>query len=726
MKKDLRLLLHSMLLLLVLPYTGYGQAPNLGTAASFALFTANGAFTSTGAATVTGDVGTNVGAFTAFPPGTLTGSVRLAGSTQAAQAATDIAAAYADLASLSCGTTIGPTLGNGQVLTPGVYCQPTAAASSLSGTLTLDGPGTYIIKLNSALTTASGSEIRLINGACASDVYIQVTGAVSLGIGSLFNGTILASGAINLASGATLYGRALSTGGAISITDNTVSVYGPTMTVAVTAGACNSATNAYTVSGTVSLTSAMAGTLIITDGTSTTTVIVTAGQPTVAFSLAGLPSGTGAHTVSITGPACSTAGTSYTAPVSCTTAPATSATLGGIAYTDVNKNGSLDGGDMPLAGISVTLSTTAGGVIGTTTTDQTGSYSFTGLSAGTPYSLSFSTPTGYSATAGGKGAVTLTAGQTTTVNPGFSALTPTLTLNLLVDRSIARPGELLTYTLVVTNSGSGVATNVVVRDSTSLGLTYVANSATEPAGTTFTQGIPISTWSIATLGAGQSLSLTFQVKVDNSGILYNSANIPGDTVRVCTSIPVRLCTGDQYILSVPERSASYRWYKNGVLLPGEVTNELMVSEPGSYSLGIDDAGSQCPTFSCCPFIVEADTMPVFQAVALAATCISNSAQNNGQIVLSGFTATHTYQYSLGATFDTANSLSGAPQAIPAGGLLTNALANPATAQAYTVRVTNGNGCYMDVTIILQPTVCDCPTDVCVPFVVRKTKGVGVR
>ncbi|RYF57736.1 MAG: TonB-dependent receptor, partial [Cytophagaceae bacterium] len=81
-------------LLLALPITGFGQAPNLGTASTFALFTANGAFNTTGAAVVTGDVGTSVGAFNAFPPGSVTGQIRLPGSTQATQAATDVVAAY--------------------------------------------------------------------------------------------------------------------------------------------------------------------------------------------------------------------------------------------------------------------------------------------------------------------------------------------------------------------------------------------------------------------------------------------------------------------------------------------------------------------------------------------------------------------------------------------------------------------------------------------------------
>ena len=730
MKKESLLRLFSVLLLLV-PFIGYTQAPNLGTASTFALFTANGAFSSTGNATVTGDVGTNAGAFTAFPPGTVTGQIRLAGSPQADQAATDITAAYTSVASLSCGTVIDPTLGNGQVLTPGIYCQPLAAASSLNGTLTLNGPGTYIIKLSSALTTASGSVINLTNGACINNVYFQVNGAVALGIGSVFRGTILTSGAISLTDGATLEGRGLSTGGAISISNNTVTNYATVLSIAVASGAtCQTATNTYDLTGTISLTSAIAGTLTITDGSSSTGVSVATGQSSVAFALSALSSGTGSHTIVVTGPGCSSASATYNAPASCTVAASLPASLSGVVYTDSNANGIRDGAEPAINGVVVSLLNGNSAVVRSTTTSSSGIYSFSGLALGTPYSLSFSTPTGYSVTTpsgGVSGPFSLASGDNTTaVNAGYVLLAPILTLNLLVDRSVTRPGSTLLYTIVITNSGNGPASNVVVRDSTTAGLNYVANSASVPAGTTFTPGSPISNWLIPMLAAGQSLSLSFQATAGMSGILYNTASIPGDTVRVCTSVPVKLCAGDQYILSVPAGSASYRWYKDGVLIAGMTTNELIVSSPGSYSLDITESGTQCPNFSCCPFIVEADTMSAFQAVAITATCVGNTAQANGQLVLNGFNTTYTYQYSAGATFDTANALSGAPQLIPANGLLTATLPNPMTAQAYTIRVTNSAGCFTDVSVMLAPASCECPTQICVPVVLRKTKGMGVR
>ena len=93
-KKMKKLSLFVLFILVLSYFTGYGQTPNLGTASSFSLFTANGALTNTGASMVTGDIGTNVGAFSGFPPGTVIGNIRLPGSPEAAQAAIDVVNAY--------------------------------------------------------------------------------------------------------------------------------------------------------------------------------------------------------------------------------------------------------------------------------------------------------------------------------------------------------------------------------------------------------------------------------------------------------------------------------------------------------------------------------------------------------------------------------------------------------------------------------------------------------
>jgi hypothetical protein len=122
MKSFLQTALTSLFLLTSIPNIIYCQAPNLGTASNFAVFSSAGAFDNLGATNITGDIGTNVGAFTGFPPGIVAGQIHVANASSA-QAASDLFVAYAQLASTTCGAVISTTLGNNQVLTPNVYCR---------------------------------------------------------------------------------------------------------------------------------------------------------------------------------------------------------------------------------------------------------------------------------------------------------------------------------------------------------------------------------------------------------------------------------------------------------------------------------------------------------------------------------------------------------------------------------------------------------------------------
>jgi len=225
MKTKLLILL-SVIFLFFMPNLSFGQAPNLGTTSTFALFTADGAFSNIGNAThVTGDVGNHVGQFSAFAPGTLVGNKHVADPVSTIAAA-DVATAYSDLFSLTCGVVLDTLLGTNQVLTPNVYC--IGSASTLKGDLILDGQGNpnalFIFKINGALSTSTFSNVVLSNSATLNNVYWQIGGAFSLGDSSVFRGTIIVDGAINLLEGSSILGRGLSKAGAISLHNNVVTI----------------------------------------------------------------------------------------------------------------------------------------------------------------------------------------------------------------------------------------------------------------------------------------------------------------------------------------------------------------------------------------------------------------------------------------------------------------------------------------------------------------------
>ncbi len=216
----------SLLLCVLYSKKHFGQTPTLGASSNFAVFTAIGAFNNVGATTnVVGDVGTNVGAFNAFPPGVLVGQIHVADPVSV-QAAIDVDVAYSFTAALTCGQVLTSTLGNGQVLTPNIYC--IGEASTMNDTLFLDGEGDpnaiFIFQIDGALSTSTFSTIILSNSASICNIFWQINGAVDIGENATFRGNILVNGAISLLEAASFYGRALSRDGAISMANNIVRI----------------------------------------------------------------------------------------------------------------------------------------------------------------------------------------------------------------------------------------------------------------------------------------------------------------------------------------------------------------------------------------------------------------------------------------------------------------------------------------------------------------------
>ncbi len=198
---------------------------DLGTADDFAVLAGSG-ITNTGATEITGSVGT-------FP--TITeigfGSITLngidnAGDSVTQGAKTDLVTAYNDLVGRVPVTTVPVELG-GTIKKTGVY-NTSSGTFALTGTLTLDAENdpdaVFIFKTNTTLTTASGSNIVLANGAQACNVFWQVGSSATLGTNSNFKGNILALTSITLTTGANVNGRILARNGAVTMDSNEISV----------------------------------------------------------------------------------------------------------------------------------------------------------------------------------------------------------------------------------------------------------------------------------------------------------------------------------------------------------------------------------------------------------------------------------------------------------------------------------------------------------------------
>ena len=196
----------------------------LGTAETYAVL-AGSTVTSTGDTTVDGDLGVSPGsAVTGFPPGILSNGVFHVADAPAIQAQVDLVAAYNDVAGRGVDATLAAGLG-GTTLTPGVY-DSADTTFGITGTLTLDAQGdanaVFIFQAGSTLTTASGSDVVLINGAQAGNVFWQVGSSATLGTDSTFAGSILALTSITLTTGANVEGRVLARNGAVTMDSNHV------------------------------------------------------------------------------------------------------------------------------------------------------------------------------------------------------------------------------------------------------------------------------------------------------------------------------------------------------------------------------------------------------------------------------------------------------------------------------------------------------------------------
>jgi autotransporter-associated beta strand protein len=117
--------------------------------------------------------------------------------------------------------------------------------------LTLDAQGNpnavWVFQAGSTLITSVGSMINLINGAQPGNIFWQVGSSATLGVNSVFSGTIMAATSITLNTGASMDGRALALNGAVTMDSNTIYIVplliGPTHWLGAASGLWTSVGN---------------------------------------------------------------------------------------------------------------------------------------------------------------------------------------------------------------------------------------------------------------------------------------------------------------------------------------------------------------------------------------------------------------------------------------------------------------------------------------------------
>jgi uncharacterized repeat protein (TIGR01451 family) len=132
-----------------------------------------------------------------------------------------------------------------------------------------------------------------------------------------------------------------------------------------------------------------------------------------------------------------------------------------------------------------------------------------------------------------------------------------------VDKAIAAPGDQLTYTILVSNTG-GLAANVRVTDTLPANVTYLSGPA---GGGSYNAGLNAILYN-GTVSANGQVTLTYRVTIDtpldNGTVIANNATINDSYTRFDTSPPATTV-----VQSAPNLSTSTKRVDKTTAAPGD-------------------------------------------------------------------------------------------------------------------------------------------------------------
>jgi hypothetical protein len=209
----------------------FTDAVDLGTAGNYAILSKTGIST-VPESVITGDIAVSPiagGAITGFslianPEGIYTKAGQVNGKVYAANylgdtpsvlttAVGDMEIAYTDAASRANTKVVDLHSGliGGKTLTEGVYKYNSDVEIYANTDVTFDGnaDSVFIIRMTGSLLQAANTNVILLNGVKAENIFWQVAGAVSVGAGATMKGTLLVKTSVTFMTGSTLIGRVL-------------------------------------------------------------------------------------------------------------------------------------------------------------------------------------------------------------------------------------------------------------------------------------------------------------------------------------------------------------------------------------------------------------------------------------------------------------------------------------------------------------------------------------
>ncbi|GAB3962749.1 hypothetical protein GCM10028805_64490 [Spirosoma harenae] len=446
----------------------------------------------------------------------------------------------------------------------------------------------------------------------------------------------------------------------------------PSIGLTVTPGVCNTLTNEYTLTGVISLTNSITDLLTLTDGNITETISVTVGQTSVPYSLSGLESGSGVHSLSVSY-ADQTVSQTYTAPASCTTAAS-------ITVTDF----------VVCAGESVVL--TASGC-------ETGTIQWSdGATTTTGNSLTIST-----------------SGLTTITTPTVLTYTATCTIGNSIATDVASVSVNPKPTI------GGVSSICSWPQSYTILLNGFTNPLTYELvrGSSFDTGTHITTGQtpLAATGALAPVQAagTYWIRVYNAAGCYSDHSIQ---VQACTPPPsitvtdAVVCAGESVILTASGcETGTIEWSDGSTTTTGtsitvSTSNLVNIASPVVLNyMATCTIGNNTATD-----VASINVNPKPTVGGISALCSGPQAYT---ILLTGFASQLSYELVQGSSFETGTHITTGKTPLTVNGALTPVQ----VAGTYWVRVYNAAGCFTDLSIEVQ--ACVCPTGKCVPIVIKR-------
>lgn len=582
----------------------------------------------------------------------------------------------------------------------GTTCTDTVAVSRLQPLSMVVTPGVCLSATNQYSISGTVSLTNVIAGTLTiTDGTQSTTVAISSGSSTVpFSLSGLISG-----SGSHTVTASLSSCGSASAAYTAPASCTGNVAISVTPGACVPATNQYSVSGTLSLTNAIAGTATITDGINSTTVSVSAGATSVPYSLTGLTSGTGSHTVTVSY-ASKTASATYTAPASCLVGVAISATPG--ACVPATNQYSVSG-MLSLTNAVAGTATITDGIVSTTVAVSSGTtsvpYSLTGLISGTgshTVSVSYASQTAsvtYAAPA------SCTVGVAISVTPGVCdpltnqySVSGTLSLTNAVT-GIATITDGATSTTVAVSAGATSVTYSLTGLTSGTGShTVTVSYASQTASATYTAPIACSVNVAISVTPGACVPATNQYSISGTLSLTNaitgSATITDGTATTIVSV------------SAGQTSVAYS-------LAG------LNSGTGSHTVTVSYAGKTASATYTAPASCTVAPPCLLQVVVTPGLCQSATNQYTvtGSVSATNASGSQVVTVTDGVASTTVTLSGNGPASFTLTGLTSDGLLHTVSASAASCGVgsmtyTAPASCTVDVAISVTPGVCQSATN----------------